>query len=91
MKLLDLWTETLDADVRSAAVDGCPKNFIPHSSLDQSNNHVGLSLWKYRTIIEPGNSPFNVDDATSLPVRDSETKFDLFMNILSFLHIMVLD
>uniref|UniRef100_A0A914XKC3 WD_REPEATS_REGION domain-containing protein n=1 Tax=Plectus sambesii TaxID=2011161 RepID=A0A914XKC3_9BILA len=67
MKVLALWEISLAEDVRNVP-GGCPPGFLPRSTVDVTATS-GPSLHKYRTIIEPGNTPFETDDPTALPVR----------------------
>jgi hypothetical protein len=45
---------------------GCPLSFLPHSDVAAGG---APSLHKYRTILEPANTPFEAAGPTSLPVK----------------------
>ncbi|VDK43174.1 unnamed protein product [Anisakis simplex] len=67
-KLLNSWAQQLD-EMLNNYEGGCPTDILPNTTLDNTDNHLGPSLRKYRTLIEPGNTPFEGDDPTALPVR----------------------
>uniref|UniRef100_A0A914ZRW3 RAVE complex protein Rav1 C-terminal domain-containing protein n=1 Tax=Parascaris univalens TaxID=6257 RepID=A0A914ZRW3_PARUN len=67
-KLLNSWAEQLSETVNDFP-GGCPSDILPNTTLDNTDNHLGPSLRKYRTLIEPGNTPFESEEPAALPVR----------------------
>uniref|UniRef100_A0A9J2PHZ4 RAVE complex protein Rav1 C-terminal domain-containing protein n=1 Tax=Ascaris lumbricoides TaxID=6252 RepID=A0A9J2PHZ4_ASCLU len=67
-KLLNSWAQQLSETLNDFP-GGCPSDILPNTTLDNTDNHLGPSLRKYRTLIEPGNTPFESDEPAALPVR----------------------
>ncbi|KRZ61540.1 DmX-like protein 1 [Trichinella nativa] len=66
LKMLNCWTNILTNQLNNFP-GGCPDHFLPSSDLHDLTG--GPALHKYRTILEPQNTPFRGNSRSVLPVR----------------------
>ncbi|KRY70236.1 DmX-like protein 2 [Trichinella pseudospiralis] len=66
LKMLNCWANILTSQLNNFP-GGCPDHFLPSSDLNDITG--GPALHKYRTILEPQNTPFRGSSRSVLPVR----------------------
>uniref|UniRef100_A0A5S6QMQ8 WD_REPEATS_REGION domain-containing protein n=1 Tax=Trichuris muris TaxID=70415 RepID=A0A5S6QMQ8_TRIMR len=66
LNMLERWVANLNDEVENYP-GGCPANFLPN--VGAASEAGGLSLHRYRVILEPSNTPFSSGVRSTLPVR----------------------